>query len=201
MTLSLRRAVTTVAVAAGLTLAAAGPATAQQLTVKDARGDVRVSDMMEEADSAGTPAPEVTNGDVLRTVFRHNRGRVVVRVKFADLQRRGMASVHIVRVVTNEKMIREVTVGAAPGLWRGQAEMTRPNGNTVACDVRHSINYGTNVLFMSFPRSCVSNPRWVRLGLGSAWITADMKQMYLDDAQISHAMKPHIRLTPRLRRG
>lgn len=197
MTLSLRRAVTTVAVAAGLTLAAAGPAAAQQITVRDARGDVQASPM--EDDHAHEPAPQVANGDVVRTVLRHNKARVVVRVKFADLKRKGAMAGHVVRIATNERMRRDVVVSAGPRMWRGEATMQRPNGQPVRCDVSHAINYDTNVIFVSVPRSCVSNPRWVRLGHGSFWLGGG--KFFADDAQLAHEVREDVALSPRLRRG
>jgi hypothetical protein len=199
MTLSLGRTISTLALAAGLALGTAGTAAAQTLTVKDARGDVKafVGDSEEP-----TAAPSVKNGDIVRTTFRHADQRISVRVKFVDLQRRGQMGGHFLRVVTNEQVRREVTIFGGPNAWRGQAQMTRPNGNPVDCKIQHKIAYDTNVLTLSFPRSCVSDPRWVRLGFGSVTTSDDGNTGYLDDAQLSDRVNPAtVKLSPRLRRG
>ena len=198
MTISLGRTVSTLAVAAGLALGTAGTAAAAELTVKDARGDMSKFDMTTETT---TPAPGVKNGDALRTVFRHNDGRISVRVKFTDLARIGQVNMHGLRVVTNEGVRRDVTVYAGKNMWGGQAEMSRPNGTPVDCNIAHKIDYATNVVTLSFPRTCVSNPRWVRLGFGSVWVkSADTA--YGDDAQISGSLNENnLKLSGRIRRG
>lgn len=198
MTISLGRTISTLAVAAGLALGTVGTAAAAELTVKDARGDVSKFDMTTEST---TPAPGVKNGDVLRTVFRHNDGRISVRMKFTDLARQGQVLAAGMRVVTNENVKRDVTIMAGPNMWRGQAMMSRPNGNPVVCNIQHKIAYDTNVVTLSFPRSCVSDPRWVRLGAASMWMTAS-NDMYGDDAQISGSLNENnLKLSGRIRRG
>ncbi len=200
MTLSLGRTISTLALAAGLALGTAGAAAAQTLTVTDARGDVRAYDMESEQETS-SPAPGVKNGDILRTVFKHSDRRVSARLKFADLQRKGAMSGYVARVVTNENVRRDVIIFAGPRQWRGDAQMTRPNGNPVDCDLKHAINYDTNVLTVSFPRSCVSDPRWVRLGAGSFWMNGVTGTAYQDDAQLSGRVNATVKLSERLRRG
>ncbi len=202
MTLSLGRALSTLALAAGLAVSTAGTAAAQTFSVRDAHGDVLAYDASGDAETAGTPAPGVKNGDVWRTVFKHADRRVSARIKFADLRRKGVMSGYIVRVVTNEKVRRDVVIFAGPQQWRGEAQMSRPNGNPVECDVKHAINYDTNVITLSFPRGCVSDPRWVRMGAGSFWMDGAMETAYQDDAQLSGRVRETtVKLSPRIRRG
>ena len=198
MARSLRRGVLTLAISAGLAVGTAGTAAAQTLTDIDQRGDVQSFTMESEEP---TPAPTVANGDVLRTVFNHAEQRVSVRVAYADLRRVGQFRSDSVRVVTNEGVRREVSAFAGPGMWRGQADMVRPSGRPVDCDVAHKIDYDRNVVTISFPRGCVSNPRWVRLGMGAVWMDGSSKA-YADDAQIDGRINPeNLKLSPRLRRG
>lgn len=198
MKLSLGRTISTLAVAAGLALGTVGTAAAAELTVKDARGDVS---KFAAASETTTPAPGVKNGDVLRTAFRHNDRRISARVKFTELARIGQLGVHGLRLVTNEGVRRDVSILATKNMWRGQAEMSRPNGMPVDCDITHKIDYATNVVTLSFPRACVSDPRWVRLGFGSVWMkSADTA--YGDDAQISGGLNENnLKLSGRIRRG
>lgn len=198
MTISLGRTLTTLALAAGLGFATAGSASADDLAVKDAKGDMVTFDMDTETT---TPAPGVKNGDVLRTVFHHNERRIAVRVKFNDLARRGQVLSEGLRIVTNEGVRREVSIFAGPHMWRGQTMMNRPNGNPVDCAIKHNLAYDTNVLTLSFPRTCVSNPRWVRLGVGSIWVDNN-DNVYGDDAQISDDVNANnVKLSPRLRKA
>lgn len=199
MPMPLRRTVSALCLAAGLAVTTAGTATAQTLSVTDQAGDVYSFTM--DSDTA-TAEPGVANGDIVRTVLRHNTGRISARVKLAELRRIGEVSGTFLRVLTNEGITRDVSIYAGPNMWRGQAEMSRRNGNTVACDITHKIDYDRNLVTLSFPRSCVSNPRWVRIGLGASWANSGFQKFYLDDSQISGQVNPdRLRLSPRLRRG
>ena len=198
MARSPRRGVLTLAISAGLAVSTAGSAAAQTLIDVDQRGDVQSFTMESEEP---TPAPTVANGDVLRTVFNHAERRVSVRVMYADLRRVGQFRNDGIRVVTNEGVRREVSVFASEGMWRGQADMVRPNGEPVECDIAHKIDYDRNLVTVSFPRSCVSDPRWVRLGMGAVWMDGESRA-YADDAQIDGRINPDtLKLSPRLRRG
>jgi hypothetical protein len=198
MTLSLGRALSTLALTVGLAVATAGSASAEDLAVKDAKGDLVSFDMETETT---TPAPEVKDADILRTVLRHNARRIVVRVKYAELRHRGQLFSQGIRIVTNEGVRREASIYAAPHMWRGQSDMGRPNGNPVDCAIKHAINYDTNVVTLSFPRSCVSDPRWVRLGVGAFWMDGQ-SNVYVDDALISgHINENNLKLSPRLRKA
>jgi hypothetical protein len=195
--LSLGRSLTAFAVAVGLTVAAAGPAAAQTLTHVDQRGDVRSFAMQTDEEA---PAPNMKNGDIARTVLQHRQNRIAVRIKFVALNRAGFRG-DVIRIVTNDGVRRNVETFAGPGMWRGQAEMTRPNGDTVECDIKLSMNYDKNLVTMSFPRSCVKDPRWVRIGVVSYWLQMSTEKAYADDAQRDGRINEHIKLSPRLKRG
>jgi hypothetical protein len=195
--LSLGRSLTTLAVAAGLTLAAAGPAAAQSHTHLDARGDlISYSGQSDEE----TAAPNVKNGDIVRTALHHRQHRIAVRIKFVDLRRVGFRG-DAFRIVTNQGVRRDVMAFAGPGTWRGEAEMMRPNGNPVECDIKLGIDYDKNVVTMSFPRSCVKDPRWVRIGVGSFWAQMEAEKAFMDDAQRDGKVYENLKLSKRLKRG
>lgn len=180
--------------AAGL----AGPAAAQSLTELDRRGDVLVGTMEGEAFRPSTAA----NGDIVRTVMNHGRNAISLRLRFREVQRIGDFRSDGVHVVTDEGVRRDVYVSAGPGMWRGMAEMSRPNGQVVRCAISHRIDYDLDLVTLSFPRTCVSSPRWVRLGVGTVWGQLASNKMYADDAQLDGHIYPNsLRLSPRLRRG
>jgi hypothetical protein len=58
-------------------------------------------------------------------------------------------------------------------MWRG-------DGRPVRCAIRHSQDYADNVTTVSFPRRCLSDPRWVTFRAVS-W-TSEGENFYLDDA-------------------
>lgn len=201
MLISLGRTVVALALATALAVGTAGIASAQTLSVTDAAGDVESADM-NSTQTTGTPEPTITNGDIVTTVFQHSGRRISVRVTFTDLQKTGSMRGDFLRLVTNEGVRREVSLYAGPQHWGGQAEMTRPNGRHVRCRIAHDIDYSANVVTLSFPRACVSKPRWVRLGLGSMWLDNGSK-VYADDAQRTGGAieESNLTLSPRLRRG
>jgi hypothetical protein len=198
VTPSTRRAAFTFALAAGLTVATATSASAETLTVTDPRGDLRAYDV--ETGEPGTVG-SVSNGDIVRSVLRHSETRISVRVKFAELRKIGEFRGDAIRVVTNEGVKRDVSTSAGPGMWSGESDMSRPDGTLVDCAVAHRIDYDRNVVTVSFPRSCVSNPRWVRLGVGAMWMSSKTGLYYLDDAQVDGDISDKVRLSPRLSRG
>ena len=180
-----------------LSLGQAGPAGAQSILEHDAHGDVR---SFTGAAETTTPEPTVADGDILMVRLTHGRYRVGVRIKLVDLQKTGDYRGHVVQVVTNEGVHRDVVLSAGPQLWRGVAEMDRPSGRKVRCAVRHSIDYTNHVVTIGFPRSCVSNPRWVRLGAASFTVTG--QRGHVDDSLLANRVDENtIALSSRLERG
>jgi hypothetical protein len=202
MAFSPARIAASLLVAAGLTVASVAPASAESLTIRDKRGDVLLvpADAMSLDDAR--PAPGMAHTDILRTVIRHGDKRVAVRIKLAELRKTRGFRLQGIRVVTNESVRRNIAVGAWPGMARGEADMSRPNGRTVNCDgLNHRIDYSRNVVTVSVPRSCLSNPRWVRVGIGTAWIK-DSGDAYVDEALRAGTVSGYgPKLSPRVRRG
>ena len=196
MTSTLRRTFAAVLFAT-LAVGPAGAAQAQSLSRQDAQGDVR---SFTGTSNTTTPETAIADGDIQVVRMTHADRRIGVRIKFADLQKTGDVHGHVVRVVTNEGVRRNVLLAAGPHFWAGDSEMERPNGNKVRCAVRHSIDYTAHVVTIGFPRSCVSNPRWVRLGVGS-FSSTDQKT-YVDDALLANRVDANtVALSPRLKRG
>jgi hypothetical protein len=196
MTTRLRRT----CAAAVLTLLAVGQtgtASAQSLVERDAHADVRSSPV--DGDTSA-PEPTVTDGDIESSLLTHGRYRIGVRIKFADLQKAGDYRGHVVQVVTNEGVHRDVVLSVGPNMWSGMSEMDRPSGAKVRCAVRHSIDYTNHVVTIGFPRSCVSNPRWVRLGVGSFSVAGETA--YADDVLLANKIYDNsLALSARLRRA
>ena len=143
-------------VAVALVAAGSTAAQAQRLSDTDPAGDM-VSVEYETGESL--PAPDRVRNDVLRTRLAHSASRVSVRVKYAEMRRVGEHNALFVQMVTNEEAHRILELSAGPGDWAGSTTLYRGDGHRAQCAVRHSMDYGRNVVVVSFPRRCASSPR------------------------------------------
>lgn len=138
----------------------AGPAAAQEITFRDPAGDVWYS----AAGAAAEPSPGSTFGDLTRTVVKHDRKTVVVRLGFADLGRRGAYAQYAVLLEgSRDRRVREVVVEASPRNWAGRVRVFKRNGDLVrTCGARHRIDYDANTVTVRVPRTCLNRPGSVR---------------------------------------
>ena len=168
MTSHTTRTISTATATIGLLLASIGAASAETLHVEDASGDVvRLAD-----DSGGAEAlPGRVDGDITRTRLWHAH-KVGVVVHFADLKRVGDQRMDLLEIATNEGLHRHVIVSAESKRWAGTASLFKPNEDQVTCGgLTHKIDYKANTVTIRVPRSCLSSPRWVKMGFGSSVIT------------------------------
>ena len=93
-----------------------------------------------------------------------------------------------------------VTVQAMPGKWKGMAELTKVSGKKVTCKgLRHSIDYDRATVVASIPRSCLGNPKWVKVGVQSG-STSDFNTFYLDDALTNGTVGLNPKVGPKVKR-
>ena len=189
------------ALGAGLT----APAHAARYTYADATGDVSTESCTIDFEGP-EPAeectegvdPEAANGDITRVVIRHAPRTVVIRTHYRELTRAG--SVWIGWIRTNEGVRREV-------MWdgdTGQMTVFARDGRKVRCGVERTVDAAAETIEVRVPRSCLSRPRWVEVGVGHvrfAWhedgtgFTAGA-----DDSQ-SPVVRDSLTWSPRVRRG
>jgi hypothetical protein len=165
----LTRAAITLTIAACGTAGVVSTAYAEKVVHNDQAGDVIV---MTEDDEAGTattePAPTVEAGDVLRTVVDHRAKNLFVTARYADLQRGDEFQGHIISIVTNESVRRDAILVVDAEHPQGRLQFVRPNGRSVKCvGIERRIDYSLNTVRVKIPRSCLSAPRWVRVGLAT----------------------------------
>jgi hypothetical protein len=138
-------------------------AEARSIVVPDAR-----EDLIQPHVEGTPPAPGRVDGDIVRSTFRHKHTRIRVRVGLGQLRRNFSFLAFAVPVRTNEGLNRYVLLTVDSdngGPWRGSAAMYRYNDDAVVrCRVHRRVDYDANALVIGFPRTCVSKPRWVRLG-------------------------------------
>lgn len=205
----IHRTVTTVSLTGALLGGIVGlssAALAASTTAPDAAGDVVGYTGFDrtEQDPVATPAPDRTNGDITSIRSVHFGRRVAVKVSYADLTKTGDATVTFLRIVTNEGLGRNMFVAAGPGGWaRGQARLENRRGTKQKCRTGHTIDYDTNTITMRVPRTCLSNPRWVRIGFETATVEDGGDSVFFDDALRDSAPSPEDQPTlgERLLRG
>lgn len=145
------------AVAVIVTLTFTAPAFAADVTVSDGRGDMWV---IQEGATTADRAPRESVGDFVRTTFKHTTSRVVVRSKFVDLAREGRLFRMWVdlRDQTGRKFL--ALVETTPRDRNGHTRLMPGNGGRdIVCNISHRVDYARNTVRVSFPRSCLSNPR------------------------------------------
>ena len=167
------------AVAAALALSLlALPAAAQEVTVRDARGDmIRV----EEGGGDPQPAPGATAGDVVRTTFRHTDRHVVVRTKLTALERTGRRFTVWVDVGNGARRTWFVGVEATRRDRSGHTIFMTGRGGDVRCAVQHRVNYAADVVRVSVPRRCLDRPRVVRFRLLTEHVRRSWDYAWLDN--------------------
>lgn len=204
---SFARRLAALAGAAALSAGLAAPAHAEQWARTDARGDVTSSTNCDAEGSSCTDTIDAAakQPDVLRVVTTHTTDRVKVYARYAEMTSGGLR-VHQFRVYTNEGVRRRLTVVLDDGRVVYN-QLDRDSGSKVACaGLRRSIDYGANTVALSIPRSCLSNPRWVRVGFGSMIIrdVNDATRGYKSDDALRSGLSAStsdLVLGPRLSRG
>jgi hypothetical protein len=108
----------------------------------------------------------VSAADVVRAVVRHGRHNVVVKLTFTDLRRVEPQS--YTAMIMGRRQFGAVFVSTGPGRWRGRDQLVNGNFANVKCPkLSHSINYDTEQVAMSVPRSCIGRPDWVKVGIAN----------------------------------
>jgi hypothetical protein len=187
------------ACAVALTLIIPAAANADSRTLIDARGDVWAMDTPDVGQN--TQAPERQHGDILRTVFAHNSRQVVMRTKFAQLDRVGSMSIMAIKLRTNTGAVRRIALLAGPGSpethrWRGI--VTRRNAAIPMECATHRIDYAADVAEVRIPRSCLGDPRWVQGSLGAGTLTKN--GTFFGDNPVNEGPTVHLpRYTSRIR--
>jgi hypothetical protein len=168
------------------------PGQAAGLSTPDGEGDVwqAVYDdtgVLEDWVEAGT----VVNGDVISTRARHKARRIVFITRYDALVRGPGEN----RFETQQRM--RFADGSTASVqvytfrrWRGESYLADDDtGSAMPCaGLVHEIDYDADRVRVSFPRTCVERPRWLRyVGLayalsGSDTETGDDDHNYLDNS-------------------
>jgi hypothetical protein len=190
-----------------LTLAAAAvsalvlvplPAYAETVTTHDASGDVRSQSASEEGPTE--PAPDRVEGDVLTMRVLHGPRNVRVNLHSARLTRTpGLEAVHSVTFLTDEGRSAELAVHVTSGDWQGEDVWTVGDEDRTCRGLHTYVSYRTETVRVVVPRTCLSSPRWVRVGGGSGFLVGE--KLYADDVNRDDAFGHEARLGGKVRRG
>ncbi|KQZ70077.1 hypothetical protein ASD66_10385 [Nocardioides sp. Root151] len=167
-----------------LTAGTISSAHAEKVVHRDARGDVLKVHWNDSEDDALTPAPNAQDSDIIRTVVDHRHDNLFVTMVFRDLRGSSALQAFGIAVLTDDNLRRDVFVSRDRRTGaQGEKEMTTRAGTTVKCPrLAIRIDYTAKAVRFRVPRSCLGNPRWVRVGAASIRIVNSTETFYLDDA-------------------
>jgi hypothetical protein len=167
----MKTALAAVALAAAL-VAVPTAAMADSQTHHDKAGDV-----LRHNNNLGTwaAAPSRAQADLLSTTVTHSAKTVRFTMKFRSLNRTGTGLIFNFFIRT-PRTTRILAISAHRGDWRGAASvLDEPTTSPVACHVTYTIDYTHNLVRGSVPRSCLGNPRWIRVAfLSSSYDTTSV---------------------------
>jgi hypothetical protein len=201
----LARAAITLTVAAFGTAGLTSTAYAEKVVHNDTPADVLTITWDGETEADPVPAPEATDGDILRTAVDHRLRKVILIVKYTEL-RRVDPVMHFVSLVTNESLRRDVVVTPDADHPQGKVIFAKGSGTRLRCaGLERRIDYTANTLRLEIPRSCLSAPRWVRVGVGAVRTHEtgpESGETFIDDANRNGALgSAHPAFGARVRRG
>ena len=198
----LTRAAITLTIAACGTAGLSSTAYAEKVVHDDPRGDVLSIPLGDNTEPV--PAPEETDGDIVRTVVDHRLRKVILTVRFAELRRVGPV-MHYIPLVTNESLRRNIWVRPDAEHPQGQVVFSTGSDRIVRCaGLERRIDYTANTLRLEIPRSCLSAPRWVRVGFGAvrSHMDGDTGEGFIDDGNRDGSFgSAHPAFGARVRRG
>ena len=178
-------------------LASVGPAAAESTTTRDAGRDVvSVSSNGEGPQRVVTSRRE---GDARRMRVTHGAETVRVAVRLARLSRPNGADAFHALAFRTDRGRADLSIYVHGENWQGDRSWDTP-GRDQACDgLRTRIDYRRDSVVAVVPRACLKDPRWVRVGFGTAVYRAD--RFYADDVNLDGRITDDLAYGPRVRRG
>lgn len=169
------------------------PALPGTLTSADPAHDV-ASSPGEWGDYSQRPDPDQIYADIVSTRFQHTDIHVRIRVTFTHLQRPtdGKSDTKpdpralqvLVNAKTDERVHREIAMWVyADGVNFLTYDWRNDMGGSFRCAIDHHIDYSAKTISLEVPRTCYSNPQWVRLSVIATADLDDRAETYcVDDA-------------------
>lgn len=189
--------------------AALAPATAhaERVVTEDAATDVVKIELGEGDDleqSVVTPTPDVTTVDITKTVVDHRAARVRVVVRYRDVV---PSRFRVTAVQLRTPQGRYLVFVMAARGERTVVGLDRKGRGTVECKgLRSSLDRSADRSTTTIPTSCLEQPRWVQVGVGSAVVDASPAEaesmpIFVDDAHlVGKVREDSLALGPKVRR-
>lgn len=173
-----------VTVTLGMTAGLAPSAYAEKLVHQDARRDVTWFD---DGNATFDPAPRAQDPDIVRVTIDHRAGALLIRTKYAALNRRIFRIDSADIRTSGGKLFSGSVIVSRKGRWQGHANLiaaddaSNPDSPEVQCrDLRHRFDYDANVSIWTIPRICIGRPKWVRVAVMG--MRGASTSVYFDDA-------------------
>jgi hypothetical protein len=164
--------------AAGAVALAPTAAHADRYVHTDASGDVVSFDAGSETT---TPVPDRAEGDVVRSVVRHRAHKVVLTLAYRELSTgTPMLHYYAIRTSTMKRYVALRTSASHPG---GRVALFDNDDKKVSCKVTRTVDYTANTATVAVPRSCLGNPRWVKVAMAQATFGTASSPFYADDSR------------------
>lgn len=180
------------------TAASAAEVPVSRVVLEDQTGDVWA--IGDGAHAEWVSAGNVPTADVVRAVVRHGRHKVKVKMTFANLRR--VEPQHYSAALFSRRQYGAVFVSAGPGRWRGRHQLVDGDFANVKCPgLSHSIDYATEQITMSVPRSCIGRPNWVRVDMANFMFHGETEQDFQEITDNPHSADAEGSLTKRLYRA
>jgi hypothetical protein len=188
--------------ACALAVALAAPATshAATRTLVDGPGDVW--EPFTDLDPVQhTRHPDRRQGDILRGFIAHKQRQIVIRLKYAELDRVGRRHSINIRLHPNKGGNHWASVHATRANdWRGVSMIETVDGSgPLDCGLSHQMDYARNRVIIRIPRRCLGNPRWIQASIEHAHL---VNGRFFVDNPINHG--PAVSMAPNtapVRRG
>lgn len=162
----------------------------------DARHDVLHFDVRSEA---SRPAPRDRATDITRTVVDHRSRRLDVQVQTSRLSRSDYRlMVGEILTSVGERFTLVVDYSTTPIDARVSLQRFSSGREVLCPGATWSVTRRTDRIAASVPRSCLGDPRWVRVGLALSSAPRDLRSSRADDSRADGRIGDrHLRLGPR----
>jgi hypothetical protein len=188
----LRRLAVVGACTLAITMLAPATAQADTRTLVDGAGDVW-EPFTDFENREHTRHPDRRQGDILRAFFAHKQRQIVIRIKYAELDRIGSRHSINVRLHPNAGGNHWASVHATRGNdWRGVSMIEPVDGSgPLDCGISHRMDYAQDRALIRVPRRCMGNPRWIQASMTHGHIINDR---FFTDNPSNHG--PSVRMPP-----
>ena len=130
-------------------------------------------------------SPDQVEGDVTQVQLRHNKSYVQLFMSLRDIKRETLNSFFYFNLQNGRKKLTQVTVGTYPRFGKPDGVLTIKDGRERTSKCRgtkgFAINWETNKVAVTLPRTCVGNPKYLRMQAFDS-LDYDTASNYSDDA-------------------